>query len=84
MTRSLSATLLEIPLHLLPRAVAQLIREKGYAVYRISIKRTHWHHFNVSVRTKRIKRELAPVTVAVIGAVADLKAKRARAGRSAA
>jgi hypothetical protein len=88
MTRSLSATLPEIPLHLIPRAVAQLIREKGDAVYRISIKRTHWHHFNVSVRTKRIKRELAPVRVAVLdelpGTGADKKHHAVRKGRGCA
>jgi hypothetical protein len=84
MTKSLSTTVAEIPLHLLPKAIAQLIWKKGDAIYRISVKRTHWHHFNVSVRTKRIKRELAPVTVAVFEALPGVPAKRARAGRSAA
>jgi hypothetical protein len=69
MTKSLSTTLLEIPLHLLPKAIAQLIWKKGDAIYRISVKRTHWHHYNVSVRTKRIKRELVPIQVAVLDAL---------------
>lgn len=65
MAKSLSVTASEVPLYLLPRAIAELIRRKGNAVYRISVKRTHWHHYNVSVRTKRIKRELALVPVVV-------------------
>ena len=88
MTRSLSTALSEIPLYLLPLAAARLIREKRDAVYRISIKRTHWHHFNVSVRTKRIKRELAPTRVAVLeevpGTGAAKKHHAARKGRGCA
>jgi len=60
MIRSLSAQETEIPLHLLPHAVARLIRKKGDAVYRISVVRTHWHHYNVSVRTRGIRKELQP------------------------
>ena len=48
----------EIPLHLLPQAVARQVRDWGDAVHRISIRRTHWHHFNVTVRTKPVPREL--------------------------
>jgi hypothetical protein len=58
-----------IPLWFLPHAIASRIREWGGAVYGISVKRTHWHHYNVTVRTKRIKKELAPVPVAVFDAV---------------
>jgi hypothetical protein len=81
MTRSLSAQLAEIPLYLLPRAIAELIRKKGEAVYRISVVRTHWHHYNVSVRTKRIKRELAPVPVAVLSVLPDNTKQAKKAGR---
>lgn len=80
MTKSLSVTVPEVPLWLLPQAVAQLIRRKGEAVYRISVVRTHYHHYNVSVRTKRIKRELAPAPVAVFSAVPG-NAKAEQAGR---
>lgn len=48
----------EIPLHLIPEAVARQVRDWGDAVYRISVRRTHWHHFNVTVRTKPVPREL--------------------------
>ena len=80
MTKSLSTQAAEIPLYLLPKVIARLIRLKGDAVYRISIARTHWHHYNVSVRTKRIRRELAPVTVAVIEPV-PAGAKQRTSGR---
>ena len=69
MSRQISCRAFEIPLYLLPEVIARFIRTKGEAVYRISIARTHWHHYNVSVRTKRIKRELAPEPVAVISPV---------------
>jgi len=61
-----SRTLTEIPLHLLPHAVARQVREWGDAVYRISVKRTHWHHFNVTVRTKPVPRELAARALAML------------------
>lgn len=65
MTKSLSVQAAEIPLLLLPKVIARLIQLKGDAVYRISVVRTHWHHYNVSVRTKRIRKELAPASSVV-------------------
>lgn len=50
----------EIPLFLLPHAIAQQIQKTGDKIYRISVKRTHWHHYQVSVRTRTLPRELAP------------------------
>jgi len=61
MTKSKSMRATEIPLNLIPHAIARLIRERGEKVYRISVKRTHYHHYNISVRTRLIKRELRPV-----------------------
>jgi len=66
MTKLTSVQEAEIPLWLLPQAIARLIRQQGDAVYRISVKRTHWHHYNVSVRTKRITKELRPSCEAVL------------------
>lgn len=60
MRQQRSGTGNEIPLRLLSKAVAQKVRKWGDAVYRISVKRTHWHHYNVTVRTKPVPRELAP------------------------
>ena len=56
----------DIPLFLLPQAIAGQIRERGSTVYRISVKRTHWHYYNVTVRTKSVPRELAPRSDAAI------------------
>jgi hypothetical protein len=54
----------EIPLFLLPRIIAEQVLKTGDRIYRISVKRTHWHHYNVSVRTKALPRELAPAITA--------------------
>lgn len=65
MTKSRSQTEKEIPLYLLPHTVARRIRAWGDVIYRISIVRTHWHHYNVTVRTKRAGKGLAPASSAV-------------------
>ncbi|MFA4849522.1 MAG: hypothetical protein WC626_07325 [Methanoregula sp.] len=52
-----------IPLYLLPRAIARQINRIGDSVYRVSVKRTHWHHYNISIRTKSLPKELAPPRV---------------------
>jgi len=73
----------EIPLYLLPHAVALKVQEWGDAVYRISVKRMHWHHYNVTVRTKRVPRELATRIAAVSsGTVAESAVKRQTAARN--
>lgn len=82
MTRRRSRTEGEIPLHILPLVIIRTIREWGDALYRISVKRTHWHHFNVTVRTRPIPKELRPVKVTEISP--DKRrgtGKRLRAGR---
>jgi hypothetical protein len=72
----------EIPLWLLPQALVRTVREWGDALYRISVKRTHWHHFNVTVRTRPIPKELAPVEIVTTSPDLQEKAgKRLRAGR---
>ena len=63
MPKSKSVTEGEIPLYLLPHAIARQIFRIGDSVYRISVKRTHWHHYNISVRTKSLPKELAPARV---------------------
>lgn len=61
MTKAKSMRATEIPLNLVPYAIARLIRERGEKVYRISVKRTHYHHYNISVRTRLLPKELRPV-----------------------
>jgi hypothetical protein len=81
-TRRRSRTENEIPLWLLPQALVRTIREWGDALYRISVKRTHWHHFNVTVRTRPIPKELAPVNVETISTNSpEGMGKRSRGGR---
>jgi len=58
MTKARSTRATGIPLNLIPHAVARLIRERGEKVYRISVARTHYHHYNISVRTRLLPREL--------------------------
>jgi len=61
MTRAKSVRATKIPLYLIPQAITRLIRERGEKVYRISVKRTHYHHYNISVRTRLLPKELRPV-----------------------
>ena len=61
-----SRTEIEIPLYLLPQAVARKVWEWGDALYRISVMRTYWHHFNVTVRTRPVPKELAKGNAAVL------------------
>jgi hypothetical protein len=71
----------EIPLWLLPQVLVRTVRDWGDALYRISVKRTHWHHFNVTVRTRPIKKELASGDVATISQdTPGGTKKRSRAG----
>ena len=61
MTRKRSIDEKEIPIHLVPFIIAEHIRRIGDRVHRISVSRSHWHHYNISVRTKTFRKELAPV-----------------------
>jgi len=63
MTKKRSRAGTEIPLYVIPQKVAEKIREWGDALYRISVKHKHWHHYNVTVRTKPLRRELLTRTI---------------------
>ena len=65
-----------IPLFLLPHAIAQQIKKTGDRIYRISVKRTHLHHYNLSVRTKSLPRELAPGKEVVLRPPGKTNSKR--------
>lgn len=60
MTQNRSVKENTVPLYLLPRAIAYQINLMGDSVYRISVKRTHWHHYNISVRVRALPKELTP------------------------
>ncbi|HUH78287.1 MAG TPA: hypothetical protein VLY83_00170 [Methanoregula sp.] len=70
MTKSKSVTQGGIPLYFLPRAIALHINRIGESVYRISVKRTHWHHYNISVRVRALPKELAPAGCTAVPAPA--------------
>ena len=73
----------EIALHLLPYVIARQIRKIGDKICRISVKRTHWHHYNVTVRTKTVRKELGPEEVPVLPAGTGKCSRRNRRGCSA-
>ena len=58
MTNARSTCATEVPLYLIPQAITRLIRTRGENVYRISVVRTHYHHYNISLRTRLPPREL--------------------------
>ena len=58
MTQRRSKSETEIPHFLIPHVIARQIKERGDDLFRISVKRTHWHHYTVTVRTKPQYREL--------------------------
>ena len=68
MARTLLKEETDIPLHILPAVIARQIRSVGAKIYRISVKRTHWHHYNISVRTRRILKELRPTETGEVAA----------------
>ena len=50
----------DVPLFLLPQVIGKYIKKTGDRIYRVSVKRTHWHYYHVTVRTKSLPRELMP------------------------
>ena len=58
MTPPLSIRVTEIPLYLIPQAITKMVRERGDSVYRISVKRSGRHYYNISVRSRSHAREL--------------------------
>ena len=51
---------LGVPLHLIPVTVAELIRERGGNLYRISIVRTSLHHYTIKCSC-RAKIAMEPI-----------------------
>jgi hypothetical protein len=60
LTPGISVTETKVPLYLLPGIITRLLIRKGDAVYRISVKRTCQHHYNISVRTKSLPKVPGP------------------------
>ena len=60
MTGAKSIRATDVPLYLIPQEITRLIRSRGERVYRISVVRSHYHHYNISVRTRSLPKELMP------------------------
>jgi hypothetical protein len=60
MTPAKSTRATEVPLYVIPHAIRQLLRKRGENVYRISVVRTRYHHYNISLRTRSLPKELMP------------------------
>jgi hypothetical protein len=58
MTARRSATENGIPLYLIPHGIARRIKKQDDEVLCISVKRTHWHYYTISVRIKSLHKEL--------------------------
>jgi hypothetical protein len=43
----------DVPLFMVPHLVRWRVREFGQRLYRVSVARTHWHHYTVKVRSRR-------------------------------
>jgi hypothetical protein len=48
----------DIPLYLIPHIVMRGVRRHGEGLERIDVCRTRCHFYNISIRTKPVKREL--------------------------
>jgi hypothetical protein len=48
----------DIPLYLIPDIMKREIRTHGDELERVTVRKTRRHFYNVSIRTKPIKREL--------------------------
>jgi len=66
MTLKRSCKVGEVPLYLISHIVSWQIRKTGDILYRITVKRTNLHHYNIFVRTKTFRKELSPVDITML------------------
>lgn len=48
----------EVPLFLVPHMIMKRIRQHSEAMERIIVRKTCSHYYNISIRTRPVKREL--------------------------
>jgi hypothetical protein len=48
----------DVPLYLISHTIQQGVNEHGEELDRVVVDRTRWHHYNISIRTRPVKREL--------------------------
>ena len=56
------STIREIPLYLIPRVVAEQIKEKRESVFQITVTRSNWHYYTVVVTTSEVRQSQAAVS----------------------
>ena len=57
------STIREIPLYLIPRVVAEQIKEKRESVFQITVTRSNLHYYTVVVTTSEIRQ--APTVISI-------------------
>ena len=58
MPRRAATVAREVPLYLIAHFVQREVRSKGEELERVIVRKTHSHFYNISIRTRPIKREL--------------------------
>lgn len=57
------STIREIPLYLIPRVVAEQIKEKRESVFQITVTRSNLHYYTVVVTTSEIRQAPAGISI---------------------
>lgn len=65
------STVREIPLYLIPRVVADQIKEKRESVFQITVTRSHWHYYTVVVTTSEVRQAPAAVSAEPVPAMQE-------------
>jgi len=61
MPRRQTTTDRDIPLFIVPHVIMQRIRTHGENLERVIVRKSGSHYYNISIRTRPVKRELRPV-----------------------
>lgn len=57
------STIREIPLYLIPRVVAEQIKEKRESVFQITVTRSNLHYYTVVVTTSEVRQDPEAISV---------------------
>ena len=65
------STIREIPLYLIPRVVAEQIKEKRESVFQITVTRSNLHYYTVVVTTSEVRQDLEAISVEPVPAIEE-------------
>ena len=65
------STIREIPLYLIPRVVAEQIKEKRESVFQITVTRSNLHYYTVVVTTSEVRQDPAAFSVEPVPAIEE-------------